>query len=167
MKVELFKKLLFAAIIGIFVVSCIGEDVDPYTPPTKAEELAQLNVYLDTLNNRGLDVGSTEMGVYYIIDSIGEGEYPVDGDTCSVKYTGLFMDWTVFDTSGDNTFDVVLGTQSVIEGWEDGLKVFNKGATGYLIIPSEFAYGSTGYSSIPPNTTLIFNIEMVDIKQGL
>ena len=62
--------------------------------------------------------------------------------------------------------DVELGKDQVIKGWEDGLRVFNKNAQGLLIIPSDYAYGTTGFSSIPPNTTLGFVIEMVEIKKG-
>ncbi len=164
MKLSLLGNLLIVLIAGVLAVSCLEVSNEDFDPPTKAEELELLSEYIDTLENRGIDVDTTDLGVYYIIDSIGEGVYPVDGDTCRVKYTGLFMDWSVFDSSGDYTYDVVLGTQSVIEGWEDGLKVFNKGSEGYLIIPSDFAYGSKGYASIPPYTTLIFYINMVEIK---
>lgn len=167
MKLGLLKNLVLVVCLGLFVVSCFDDnDIEPYIPPTEAEELALLSEYIDTLTNRGLDIDTTDLGVYYIIDSVGEGVFPVEGDTCVVKYTGFFINSSVFDSSGDNTFSVELGKNSVIEGWEDGLKVLNKGAEGYLIIPSEFAYGSTGYSSIPPYTSLIFRIEMVDIKIG-
>jgi len=167
MKLRLLKNLLLVAAIGVFIVSCMDDDIDPYIPPTAAEELAMLNDYIDTLENRGLNVDTTGLGVYYVIDSVGVGEFPKDGDTCSVQYTGFFLTGDVFDSSGNNTFDVVLGENSVIEGWEDGLKVFRKNAEGYLIIPSEYAYGTNGYSSIPPNTTLVFKIKMQDLKIGL
>lgn len=163
---KLLRNFLLVAVVGVFIVSCMEDNVTDYVPPTHAEEIALLNSYIDTLENRGLNVDTTSMGVYYVIDSVGEGAFPVNGDTCAVKYTGFYIDGSIFDASGDNTFDVELGNGKVIDGWEDGLKVFNKNSKGYLIIPSEFAYGSTGYSSVPPFTTLIFSIEMVDIKQG-
>jgi FKBP-type peptidyl-prolyl cis-trans isomerase FkpA len=166
MKLKLLKRFLWIVAITVVVASCITDEIDDYVPPTLEDELSTLNEYIDTLEARGLNVQETEMGVYYVLDSIGVGEYPVDGDTCTVKYTGFFLSGEIFDSSEDNTFEVKLGEQSVITGWEDGLKVFKKNAQGYLIIPSEFAYGSNGYGSIPPYTTLIFNIEMVDIKQG-
>ena len=165
MKLGLIKNLLLVGIIAVFAVACMDSG-DDYIPPTKEEEMALLAEYLDTLEARGYEINSTDLGVYYVIDSIGEGEYPLDGDTCSVRYTGFFLNGQVFDSSGEYTFDVELGKGQVIEGWEDGLKVFNTNAEGLLIIPSEFAYGSTGFSSIPPNTTLGFVIEMVEIKKG-
>ncbi|MCY1722237.1 FKBP-type peptidyl-prolyl cis-trans isomerase [Prolixibacteraceae bacterium Z1-6] len=166
MNLRFLTKLVFAALLMGFVVSCFNDDTDEYIPPTYEEEMALLSEYLDSLQSRGFDVDTTDMGVYYLIDSIGEGDFPVYGDTCSVKYTGFFLSGNIFDSSGDNTFDVVLGEEKVISGWEDGLQVFNTGSKGYLIIPSEFAYGSTGNWSIPPYTTLIFYIDMVEIKQG-
>ncbi|WP_346863693.1 FKBP-type peptidyl-prolyl cis-trans isomerase [uncultured Draconibacterium sp.] len=166
MKLRFFRNLVFAALLIGFVASCIDDNGSTYIPPTHEEEMALLNEYLDTLQNRGLDIDTTELGVYYIVDSIGEGAFPLVGDTCEVKYTGFFIDGSIFDTSGTNTFEFILGSENLIPGWNDGMKVINKGAFVYLLIPSELAYGSTGYSSVPPNTTIIFNIEMVDIKQG-
>lgn len=171
MNLRFFTKLVCAVVLIGFVASCIGEDYEDYVPPTYEEEMALLNEYLDTISNRGYDVDTTDLGVYYLIDSVGTGDFPVNGDTCVVKYTGMFMDGAVFDASGNTTFEVVLGENRVISGWEDGLKVFNKDAKGVLIIPSEFAYGTGKYDRygnlvIPPYTTLIFSVEMVDIKQG-
>ncbi len=172
MKLELVKKLVFALIIGVSVVACVDDPNDDYTPPTVEEELAYLSDYIDTLEARGFDVDTTDLGVYYVIDSIGDGDFPYDDDTLTVKYTGFFINGQVFDYSSNDGFDVVLGLTgpgSVIEGWNDGLKQFNKGGRGYLIIPSEFAYGEAGFPngyggySIPPNTTLVFTIEVLDI----
>jgi len=166
MNLKFLTKLVFAALLIGFMASCLNENNDPYIPPTHEEEIALLNKYLDTLENRGYDIDTTDMGVYYIVDSVGEGDFPVYGDTCEVKYTGFFIDGTVFDASGDNTFEFELGAENLISGWNDGMRVINKGAEVFLIIPSELGYGTTGYSTVPPNTTLIFSVEMIDIKQG-
>lgn len=167
MKLDLVKKLLLVAVIGVFVASCMNEGED-YVPPTKAEEESLLNEYLDTLSNRGVEVEQTALGVYYVIDSIGNGTYPVDGDTCVVKYIGTFIDGSAFDASAwhseEGTFTFVLGVDQMIAGWTDGVKQIDEEGTGYLIIPSEHGYGSTGNSTIPPNTTLVFGIEVVEIK---
>lgn len=167
MKLDLMKKLLLVAVIGVFVASCMNE-TDEYVPPTKAEEMSLLNEYLDTLENRGLDIDTTALGVYYVIDSIGNGIYASYGDTCTVKYIGSLIDGTLFDASAYHntagTFTFILGVDQMIDGWTDGMQVIDEGGEGYLIIPSELAYGSMGNSSIPPNTTLVFGVEMVEIK---
>ncbi|WP_297093636.1 FKBP-type peptidyl-prolyl cis-trans isomerase [uncultured Draconibacterium sp.] len=168
MNLRLVTRFLLAIIIGVTVVSCMDES-EPYVPPTKAEEAAMLEVYLDTLANRGLDIDTTAMGVYYITDSIGNGIFPQQGDTCVVKYTGSFMDGTIFDSTWDDTWEFVLGYvgengEGTIAGWTDGVSVIDEGGSAFLIIPSELGYGETGAGNIPPNTTIVFSVEMVEIK---
>ncbi|MDX8339811.1 FKBP-type peptidyl-prolyl cis-trans isomerase [Draconibacterium sp. IB214405] len=160
---RLVTRFLLAIIIGVVVVSCI-EEGEEYIPPTQAEEDALLSEYLDTLQNRGLDIDTTALGVYYVIDSVGNGTYPVIGDTCEVMYTGFFIDGSVFDSTGDNTWEFELGDEGVIPGWTDGMQVIDEGGRAFLIIPSELAYGTTGYGSVPPNTSLVFVVDMVEIK---
>ncbi|WP_163324236.1 FKBP-type peptidyl-prolyl cis-trans isomerase [Draconibacterium mangrovi] len=163
MKMRLVTRLLLAIIIGVAVASCI-EESEPYIPPTKAEEDALLAEYLDTLTNRGLDIDTTAMGVYYIIDSIGNGTFPQDGDTCVVKYSGRFIDGSVFDSTGDNTWEYVLGAEGLIDGWNDATRFIDEEGSAFLIIPSELGYGATGAGTIPPNTTIVFLVDMVEIK---
>ena len=166
---NLIRFLLFFAAIVAFA-SCIDDAISE-DPRTEADELASLEVYIDTLHNRGLDVDTTAMGIYYIIDSLGNGPYPVPGDTCIVKYDGYTLDGYMFDSSSrhntDGKYEFILGNPPLIEGWDNGVQVINQGSTVYLIIPSEFAYGANGvYPSIGPYQTLIFKIEMVEIKQA-
>ena len=163
MKRRLVTRFLLAIIIGVTVASCIDEG-EPYIPPTKAEEDALLAEYLDTLTNRGLDIDTTALGVYYITDSIGNGVFPQDGDTCVVKYTGSFIDGGIFDSTGDNTWAYVLGGEGLINGWNDATRFIDEEGAAFLIIPSELGYGETGAGSIPPNTTIVFYVEMVEIK---
>lgn len=163
MNLKLVTRFLLAIIIGVAVVSCMDEG-EEYIPPTKAEEEAILNDYLDTLANRGLDIDTTALGVYYVTDSVGNSIYPIYGDTCVVKYTGFFIGGGVFDSTGDNTWEFVLGSEGLIDGWNDGMQVIDEGGEAYLIIPSELGYGETGYSTVPPNTSLVFAVEMVEIK---
>lgn len=161
MNLKLITRFLLVSIIAVAVFAC---NDDEYTPPTKVEEQALLNEYLDTLTNRGYQVDSTALGVYYIIDSIGNGTYPAVGDTCVVKYTGFLVTGGAFDSSGDDTWEFVLGTEGFIDGWNDGMKVIDEGGEAHLIIPSELGYGEMGYGIIPPNTSLVFAVEMVEIK---
>ena len=163
MNLKLITRFLLVSIIAVAVFACNDDDYN-YDPPTKAEETALLHEYLDTLSNRGYQVDSTDLGVYYIIDSVGNGTYPVVGDTCLVKYTGYFVAGGAFDSSGDDTWEFVLGTEGLIEGWNDGMQVIDEGGEALLIIPSELGYGDSGYGIIPPNTSLVFAIEMVEIK---
>ncbi len=97
----------------------------------------------------------------------GSGEGAKDGDTLSVHYTGYLEDGTKFDSSVDRgtPFELTLGSGMVIQGWDIGLKGMKKGEMRKLVIPSKYAYGENGFPGvIPPNATLIFEVELVDIK---
>ena len=163
---------IFIAVVGVIAMASCMENDNPANNRTLAQEQAELNVYIDTLQNRGFDVDTTDLGVYYIVDEEGEGAYPADGDTCIVKYEGyLLSNWALFDASAyyteDSTYSYVMGDTQVLPGWADGMKVINEGSVTYLIIPSSLAYGSNGNNyNIGPYETLIFRVDMVDIKQA-
>jgi peptidylprolyl isomerase len=84
-----------------------------------------------------------------------------------VHYTGTFEDGEVFDTSldGDDPITFVLGAGEVIQGWEEGLATMMQGGTRELIIPPDLAYGETGQGPIPPNATLHFRVQLVEISE--
>ncbi len=167
---KLVTKFMILALAVVAMASCLNTEDVATVPRTEADELADLSTYLDTLQNRGLDIDTTAMGVYYVVDSVGNGPFPVIGDTCVVKYNGFLMNGMLFDSSinnnADGTYEFVMNESGFIPGWTDGMKVINEGALVYLIIPSEFAYGALGSSVIGPYETLIFVVEMVDIKQA-
>jgi peptidylprolyl isomerase len=109
---------------------------------------------------------TTESGLVYIDFEPGTGEIARIGDTVAVNYTGWLQDTGVmFDSSVSRTsaFQVVIGAGDVIQGWDEGLQGIAEGGKRRLIIPPGLAYGETGQGSIPPNATLIFDIELVDI----
>jgi FKBP-type peptidyl-prolyl cis-trans isomerase FkpA len=102
---------------------------------------------------------------------VGSGAEAVSGATLTVNYTGWFYDQNksdhkglVFDTSvGHDSFSFVLGTSAVIPGWDQGLLGMKVGGERRLIIPPSLGYGASRYASIPPNASLIFDIELVDL----
>ncbi len=97
---------------------------------------------------------------------VGEGKEVSNGDTLLVHYTGTLMDGTVFDSSqGRNPFEFKLGQGDVIQGWDKGIIGMKKGGKRKLTIPPNLAYGDGGAgSTIPPNSTLIFEVELLEIK---
>lgn len=96
----------------------------------------------------------------------GAGAGIQNGQTAVVHYTGMLTDGSVFDSSvGRSPLTLVLGAGRVIPGWELGLQGMKKGEKRKLTIPPELAYGASGVpGAIPPNATLIFDVEMVEIK---
>ncbi len=111
----------------------------------------------------------TDSGLKYIEIAAGTGPAPQSGDVVSVHYTGKLEDGTVFDSSYDRNqpLKFALGKGMVIMGWEEGIALMKKGGKARLIIPPELAYGSTGAGTvIPPDATLIFEVELVDVQAG-
>lgn len=113
---------------------------------------------------------TTASGLQYIDILEGNGESPLTGDTVVVNYTGWLQDSSAkFDSSLERPqpFSFVLGIGSVIAGWDEGVATMKVGGKRRLIIPSDLGYGEQGSGqSIPPNSTLIFDIELLDIFQA-
>ena len=97
---------------------------------------------------------------------IGTGAEATAGKLISVHYNGKLEDGTVFDSSVErDPFEFVLGAGQVIEGWDKGFDGMKVGGKRTLTIPPEMGYGATGAGGvIPPNATLIFDVELLDVK---
>ncbi len=110
----------------------------------------------------------TASGLGYDETKAGTGAQAVAGKTVKVHYTGTFPDGTVFDSSisrGD-PIEFELGHGRVIKGWDEGIALMKVGGTARLTIPPHLAYGERGAGGgvIPPNATLVFDVELVEMK---
>jgi peptidylprolyl isomerase len=113
------------------------------------------------------DIQTTVDGLRYIDEKAGDGAAPTGGQTVTVHYTGWLTNGTKFDSSRDRNqpFSFVLGKGAVIKGWDEGLLTMKIGGKRRLIIPAALAYGPAGRPpTIPQNSTLIFDVELISAK---
>ncbi|MFO0724617.1 MAG: FKBP-type peptidyl-prolyl cis-trans isomerase [Myxococcota bacterium] len=99
--------------------------------------------------------------------AVGTGKEAVSGRTVSVHYTGTLENGKKFDSSHDrgDPFNFLLGAGQVIKGWDQGVAGMKVGGKRKLTIPSDLAYGPRGFANvIPPNATLIFEVELLDVR---
>ncbi|QKO41095.1 FKBP-type peptidyl-prolyl cis-trans isomerase [Serratia marcescens] len=109
-------------------------------------------------------VKKTESGLLYQVEKPGAGEAPKDSDTVAVNYKGTLTDGTEFDNSYTRGEPLSFRLDGVIPGWTEGLKHIKKGGKIKLVIPPALAYGKTGVPGIPANSTLVFDVELLDVK---
>ena len=110
---------------------------------------------------------ATQSGLKYIITEQGDGMKPKQGQIVSVHYAGYLTDGRKFDSSFDRNqpIEFPIGTGKVIKGWDEGIMLLNVGTKAKLIIPSDLGYGARGAGGvIPPNATLIFDVELLEVK---
>jgi len=110
----------------------------------------------------------TESGIQYLVLKEGEGEKPSATDTVTVHYTGTYLNGEKFDSSYDRGQPTVFPLNRVISGWTEGVQLMSVGAKYTFTIPSDLAYGPNGNPpSIPGNSVLQFDIELLDIQKAV
>ena len=151
---QVFPRAMTAlALVAILTGGCAG--IDPGT--ATAQEVGK--------------TVTTPSGLQIIDTQIGTGATPRTGQTCVMHYTGLLYQGGAkgqkFDSSVDRgrPFEFPIGLQRVIPGWDEGVATMKVGGKRTLIIPPELGYGARGAGGvIPPNATLIFEVELLDVK---
>ena len=111
---------------------------------------------------------TTASGLKYVDVKVGKGAVPVKGKQVKVHYTGTLENGKKFDSSLDRNepFSFVIGVGQVIPGWDEGVMSMKVGGKRKLIIPSKLGYGASGAGAvIPPNATLLFDVELLDVAK--
>jgi len=114
-------------------------------------------------NRKNTDIIELPSGLQYRIITQGSGIKPNAEDTVKVNYRGTLVDGSEFDASDE---PVTFPLDRVIEGWTEGLQELNEGTKAMLYIPAQMAYGERGSRTIAPNAVLIFEVELLEVKQA-
>lgn len=114
-------------------------------------------------NKKRDGVQETASGLQFEVITMGTGQKPAPEEMVKVHYAGTLLDGTTFDSSVDRGEPVEFGVNQVIQGWQEGLQLMPVGSKFKFYIPYELAYGENGTGPIPPYSTLVFEVELLDI----
>jgi FKBP-type peptidyl-prolyl cis-trans isomerase len=115
-------------------------------------------------NKKQQGVKTLESGLQYKVITEGKGKTPKASDTVTVHYRGTLVDGTEFDSSYKRGQPATFPVNGVIKGWTEALQLMKEGSKWQLFIPANIAYGESGRQGIPPNSVLIFDVELISVK---
>jgi FKBP-type peptidyl-prolyl cis-trans isomerase len=154
-----------------FPLEKIGPMMDEFMQKKQAAYLGKLKAQNLAVNNNffaklkeNKNVVELPSGLRYEIVKQGDNTFPKATETVKVHYTGTLIDGTKFDSSVDRGEAAEFALDQVIPGWTEGIQKVSKGGKIKLYVPPSLAYGDDGRPGIPPSSTLIFDVELLDIK---
>ncbi|ASA57566.1 FKBP-type peptidyl-prolyl cis-trans isomerase [Vibrio gazogenes] len=131
---------------------------------TVAKNVSEGKTFLEQ-NAQQEGVVTTESGLQYQILEEGTGtQHPTPTNKVTVHYHGTLLSGKVFDSSVERKKPITFGVKQVIKGWQEGLQLMVVGQKVRLFIPAKLAYGNRGIATIPAGSTLIFDVELIDIQ---
>lgn len=161
------------AIVLVVGIACQRGDApapppaDPLTQAVAAAESPEGLQYAPDLKVNITEMAKTQSGLLWQDLTVGSGDSVMAGQTASVTYTGWLPDGSKFDSNvGRSPFEFRVGAGEVIQGWDEGVAGMKVGGKRKLVIPGHLGYGAQGAPGvIPPNATLVFDVELLAIKR--
>ena len=152
------QRLIILISLVLTTISCTKEENKNYDSQNEADILKYIEVH-------NIDAQQTPSGLYYVIEKQGDGLQPNSHSNVIVSYKGIFINGKPFDESDE--YGRAFNLQSVIDGWTEGIALFNEGGEGTLIIPSRLAFGNKEFNGIPAGSVLIFDIKLISTEEGI
>ncbi|HKG94492.1 MAG TPA: FKBP-type peptidyl-prolyl cis-trans isomerase [Gemmatimonadaceae bacterium] len=159
-----FRRALLACVLvaaSAAAFACNSDDPVPAANPDPA-----MNSYASELGVNLAQMTRTSSGLYLQDLLVGTGAEAKAGDSVQVHYTGWLPNGQKFDSSRDRNkpFEFRLGAGRVIQGWDEGVAGMKVGGRRKLVVPANLGYGSSGIGPIPPNSVLVFDVELLGMK---
>lgn len=153
----MLRRATMLALVAALTIGCERAQDAGSIPGTSGEKATTMAENMET----------TPSGLQYVDTKVGTGASPQKGQKVIVHYTGWLLDGKKFDSSKDRgqPFSFAIGRGEVIKGWDEGVATMKVGGTRKLVIPPDLAYGAHGAGGvIPPNATLTFEVELLEIR---
>jgi len=155
------KKIILVSAAAVTLLFSGGSCVKDAVCQDKTVQSEQGTI-LNYASTHSITGTSHSSGIYYRIINPGSGPVATSGSGIKVKYTGKLMNDQIFDQQTTNAVGP-LGLNGLIQGWQIGIPLIQEGGRIELIIPSSLGYGCNGFGSVPGNSVLYFDIELVDV----
>jgi FKBP-type peptidyl-prolyl cis-trans isomerase len=165
---KLFICILIITLYGFFIAGkSVSAEKMPSSDNTAPGVQEKLGKEAALIKGKYPNAIKTSSGLMYIVLKEGDGAIPTSGALIEAHYTGRLVDGTKFDSSVDRGRPLyfVVGKGNVIKGWDEAFLAMKKGEKRILIIPPDLGYGDRGMGPIPPNATLIFEVELIYFLQ--
>lgn len=151
--------LLIGSLLTATLTGCGGSgSSDTSTTPTTTSDTT-------TINGKVVPLTKTASGLQYYDTAVGTGAAPTTGRQVSVQYVGTLLDGSQFDASSSgNPLLFTIGVGAVISGFDEGVSTMKVGGQRRLVIPAALGYGPASQPNIPPNSTLVFDVQLIAAK---
>jgi len=154
----------------IMLLSSVFSSTAIFAQGNSSQAIVDDKVLTEYFRDNKIKATRTPSGLYYVINKKGTGENAKVGQKVSMNYYGKFLDGRRFDSNMDENYNgngnpiaFPLGKGYVIAGWDQGIQFLNPGCRATFYIPSSLGYGPQGKGPVPPNTIMVFDVELVSV----